>query len=120
MFTLTTKENKTIFLDIAEIRVSVNSLIDCGYYIDLYLKGKLPGCHKSNILSTSLSKNNISFLNLYGYAKWHDVDPEKVHELVKTIKVVPAKYDKTNITPELEIFARNHIEEICNCPAVRY
>lgn len=120
MYTLTTKENKSVSLDVAEIRISKNELLESGYFVELRLEGKLPQCRKSVTLSHSVGFGAIHLMPLFGNGKWHSVNPEEIRKLVKSVKIVPYKYDYITITPELETYARNHIESMCDCPAVKY
>lgn len=120
-YELPTKDGKKIKLVNPCIVVSQNDRIDSGYFVEIKLLGTLPGCRKAETLTITPYTDSISITTLFNYRKHCSVAPEEMRKLINTVPV--GKYAFAGapfvLTDEIRDFARKHVEEICDCPAVK-
>lgn len=117
---LMTLEGKAINLKKAYIEVS--KCKGGEYYFSLQMSGTLPKCRKIETLTYSFGHKRFLVTTLFGYRKHYSVDPNTMLNFIKTLPIVNRYFfpeDKIVITPELEKQAREHVEGICSCPAIK-
>lgn len=106
-YELPTKSGKTIKLNVAQIEVSANDLIKTGMFIDIKLKGILPGCRKSQVLTYNFcTHNGVNISTLWGYRKFHEVSYEEMKKMIEQLPITTPSYAPYPITPELIKAAR--------------
>jgi hypothetical protein len=119
-YELPTKDGKKITLENPKIVISKHANIDSGYFVDLKLVGKLPGCRKVETLTVSPYSGIISVTTLFNYRKHVAIEPEEFRKLIHFCPVTTPSYtsEPFELTHELVDFARKKTENICDCPAV--
>lgn len=117
---LKTIEGKEIKFTEAYIHIEVNPYIEGGYSHTLRIKGILPACRKAETFTQTFGGGKIIFTTLFGYRKWHSVEPALVLEFLKSLPVVAGGITTDRWTPTEEQItnARAYVEEICHCGAV--
>lgn len=120
-YELPTKDGKKIKLIAPKIVISKNDRIKSGYFVEIKLNGTLPGCRKPETLTMTPYTNSISITTLFNYRKHVSVDPEEFRKLVNFCPVTSYAYvnEPLELTHELVEFSKKHIEEYCDCPAVK-
>jgi len=109
--TIKTVEGKDIVFDDICIRVSTNEYIKSGYFVEVKMKGKLPRCRKSSILTIRYRiGENIYVGPLYGYGEAHKIDQKIFCDMLSKLPVTG--YQNLEITPVLEVFARQEKIEL--------
>lgn len=88
-------------------------------YASVEVFGILPKCRKVQLLTMMPGYRGIWVRPLFGHNGVDTINPEEWRVMLQSMPVMADRHgDPIEITPDVEAWARAHVESICDCPAV--